>query len=392
MSNDLKPHILFLPSFYIDPDRPVLGIFFREQALALQKVGCQVSVAYVEARRIGVFRLKHIIENHGQISVENEEGIPTMRLHGWNTLTQTFVGGLIWAVLTKILVNQYIKRYGRPDIIHAHNAYWAGYAGYLVWRMVKIPYVLTEHSSKFLLQDFRGQPKWFCRVAYQNASRVLAVSNAERGAIARYVAEEKCDVVPNCVDTEFFTFPPVQAKSDNFVFLAIAHFSSNKGFDVLLRAFAQKFKGDKRTYLRIGGDGSIRNQLVSLCCELQIQSQVQFLGALSKQEVRIAMWSANAFISSSFHETFGVVLIEAMATGLPVIATKSGGPNDIVTNKVGMLVEVGDVSALANSMQNLRYDNHFDREIIRNEIISKYAPPVFAKKVVNVYKGILEKY
>src|SRR6266568_3318607 len=75
-----KPHVLFLPSFYNDPDKPLVGSFFKEQAQAVAKAGLKVGVAYVEPRRLRALRISALKKNHGQITSDEEDGVPTMRL------------------------------------------------------------------------------------------------------------------------------------------------------------------------------------------------------------------------------------------------------------------------------------------------------------------------
>lgn len=386
-----KPHVLFLPSFYMDPDKPVLGIFFKEQTQAVRMAGMRVGVGYVEPRSLRAFRIRALIKNHGQITTSEEDGLPTMRLHGWNPLLNTFIGGWIWSLATYYLVGRYVKRFGRPDIIHAHNAQWAGFAAYQVWRRMGIPYVITEHHSRFLTGNVTAMSKYVSRKAYRHASKVIVVSNALGKSIQPLLDGKVFCVVPNCVDTNYYYPPPSLPSMSKYTFLAVAHFSSNKGFDILLRSFAARFRNDASVFLKIGGDGAIKRDLMALCEELGISNQVQFLGALSKGGVRAAMWEANAFILSSFHETFGVVLIEAMSTGLPVIATRSGGPNDVVTKETGVLVEPGNIVDLSEAMHVVRDGRYFTRDEIRGQAISKYGYGVIADRLENMYKNVLVK-
>jgi len=382
----LKPHVLFLPSFYVDPEKPVLGIFFKEQAQAVRKAGLKVGVAYVEPRRLRALRFGTLKENHGQITSGEEDGLPTLRLRGWNPLLQTVAGGLVWALATRFLVGQYVKRFGRPEIIHAHNAHWAGFAAHQIWRYSGIPYVVTEHHSRFLMGEVNPLMRSFARKAYRYAAKVLVVSSALGNAIEPLLDKKRYCVIPNCVDTDFFSLPPSAPTKGKFVYLAVAHLASNKGIDILLRAFAARFKENAEVSLTIGGDGPIRKELRSLCDQLGISHKVQFLGALSKIGVRAAMWTADALVLSSYHETFGVVLIEAMSTGLPVIATRSGGPNDIVTSEIGILVEPGNVGQMSEAMQRILEERRFVRRALHERAITKYSHGILAGQLQRIYR------
>ena len=381
-------HVLLLPSFYSDPDKPVLGSFFKDQAQALRKAGLTVGVAYVEPRRLRAIRISRLRENHGQITSGEEDGLRTMRLHGWNPLLQYFPGGIVWSFATRLLVRRYIRTYGRPDLIHAHNAHWAGFAAYQISGELGIPYVITEHSSRLLMGVIPQLLAMIARRAYRRASEVLVVSKAAGNALEKLLCGKKLRVIPNCVNTDFFTPPNVTSSSRDFVFLTVAHLSPNKGIDILLRAFAARFRGDPGVSLRIGGDGPIKEDLIALCRRLSIAHKVQFLGALSRTEVRGEMWSANAFVLASFRETFGVVLIEALATGLPVIATRSGGPEDIVSDEVGILVKPGHVDELSQAMQQLRNNPRPTRRGLHDWTSNRYSEAVLASALQDIYAGV----
>ena len=117
---------------------------------------------------------------------------------------------------------------------------------------------------------------------------------------------------------------------------------------------------------------------------------MRFLGLLDRDKVRETMWKANAFVLPSYFETFGVVLIEAMATGLPVISTKCGGPEDFITSDVGYLVSPGDIEGLAKAMINL-LDNYssFDSIEISKIIRNKFSYEAVASSLSNIYNKIL---
>jgi L-malate glycosyltransferase len=136
--------------------------------------------------------------------------------------------------------------------------------------------------------------------------------------------------------------------------------------------------------------GPERERLEKIACELGIERQVNFLGRLSREQVRAVMQSSHAVVSSSHFETFGITLIEAMACGKPVIATRSGGPETIVTKENGLLVEAGNVEALAQAMLELRqcYAD-YPPEQIRAGCVARFSSPVFVNTMTKIYKDLL---
>jgi glycosyltransferase involved in cell wall biosynthesis len=194
------------------------------------------------------------------------------------------------------------------------------------------------------------------------------------------------------VDTDFFSPPTTPPDSTGFTILSIGWLVHRKRMDILLRAFAQSFVGRDHIRLEIGGSGPELAALRELASRLGIAGQVSFLGALGRDDVRYHMRRANLFVLPSSYETFGVVLIEAMATGLPVVATSSGGPKEIVNEKVGRLVLPDNVSELANAMdeeyrlREWRLQQRFD---IAREAEERYSKHVVVEMLEHFYASAL---
>src|SRR5207302_6621764 len=133
------------------------------------------------------------------------------------------------------------------------------------------------------------------------------------------------------------------------------------------------------TRLRIVGEGPIRDGLERLCAERGIAGQVDFLGLLPAAGVREELLAADALVLASEVETFGVVVIEALACGRPVVVTASGGPDHLVTAANGLLVSTGDPAALRDGLREMRgRAADYDRAAIRAEELRLYGPEAFA--------------
>jgi len=382
-------NVLVLPSFYTSAEWPVRGIFFKEQALALQRNGQCVSVVYVEPRSLRSFAFQKIRENHFQTSLSYEDGLPTLRAHDWNLLTQTTPGAYVWSWFSEKLVDQFIRRFGPPHIIHAHNSLWAGYTASKVTRTYNIPFVITEHSTGFPMNSLSTMEKYFAKKSFAKADAIICVSQGLANAVQPYCPKRNIMVVPNVIQTDFFYLPPQRSQTSPFVFLGIAHLVERKGFRTLINAFAQVLRTNSNVCLEIGGDGPEREKLHELCKTLGIERSVLFLGSLTREQVRDALWRAHAFVLPSYLETFGVVLLEAMSTGLPVIATKCGGPEYFVDSKSGIIIEPGDEQGLAEAMQTVMHSTHFSADCIRRRIVDNFSEKVFAESLMGIYENVL---
>ena len=379
-----------LPSFYSDPDKPVSGIFFRDQALAVSASGITTGVVYVEPRSLRRFAPRALITSHFQVHASVVNGMNEVRMHGWNTHVRSHPGGLVWTHLTLRLYDAYVRRFGIPDLVHAHNALYAGYAAYRINERFSVPYVVTEHSSTVLKGGLRGGRKATVIKAYGKAARVISVSSALDRAVCEYVEGDKQVVIPNLVDTDYFRPPATEPPKSPLTYLVVANLKARKRIDLLITAFGSYYARNRDIRLVIGGDGPCRRELEQLCGSLGITSQVTFLGELTREGVRDALWSAHVFVLPSAIETFGVVLIEALATGLPVLATRSGGTEDIVTDFCGMLVERDTVELLERALEDICETRHrYERAEIRRAVVATYGTRRVSEQLVRLYEEVL---
>jgi glycosyltransferase involved in cell wall biosynthesis len=384
-------HVLILPSWYPTRPCPVRGVFFRQQVLALQRAGLKVGVIYPDFRSLREFKNTALADNHFQTNISMDGGVPTYVYHGWN-IPRLRLEPFLWKRQTRKLFDLYTDKYGNPDLIHAHSILWGGVSAEEIAAGENIPYLITEHASNYAQGIIRSWQEPYIRRAISNATVATAVSKALAEQLMPYSDGKRIEVLPNMVDTDYFTHPPVSRKINPFRFLTVARLTPKKGVDLLIRAFARSFSQEQDVFLDIGGDGEQRPKLEALVKDLCIQDRVNFLGKLSLEQVRESMWRANAFALPSYVETFGVVLIEAMATGLPVIATSCGGPDEIVKPDIGWLIKPGDVEELSVALKNIyeyRFELHERESGIRAYVVNNYSDTVIVERLLGYYNQVL---
>jgi glycosyltransferase involved in cell wall biosynthesis len=385
-------HVLILPSSYPTKASSTKGIFFREQAEALHQAGVKVGVIYPEFRSLRELSGSALLDNHFQIKFNMEKGIPTYRYYGWN-IPRLRLEPIMWRRQSKRLFRHYLNRFGKPDLIHAHRILWGGVSAVSIAEEMDLPVVVTEHSSSFLSGQIQRWQEPYLRQVINKVDYMFAVSSRLAEHIKPYADGRRIGVVPNVVDTTFFVPPPVPRRKLPFRILTVALLSPIKGIDTLLKAFAQAFNRNDEVVLEIGGDGPQKKALQDLAKNLHIEHQVRFLGLLSREQVRAAMWRANIFALPSYVETFGVVLIEAMAVGLPVIATSCGGPEDFIEPGLGWLTKPGDISELADALRQayLNYDEVCrQKPKIRSYAINHFSGDVIANTLMKYYNKLLD--
>ena len=142
----------------------------------------------------------------------------------------------------------------------------------------------------------------------------------------------------------------------------------------------------------IGGDGSLREKLEGMIKELGMENQIFLLGALSREDVAQEMKNCKCFALASEHETFGVVYIEALACGKPVIGTYNGGADDIIKDYNGIIIEKKDVEKLKDALVKMKNEyKTYDKNEIREKTILSYSENVLVEKLKGVYKEIYER-
>jgi len=381
-------HVLVLPSWYPTTEAPTNGVYFREQAQMLAGDGMTVGVVYPEHQSLR--RLSPSAAGRKRFHAAwTDEAPPTLRRFSWNVWWR-LPQGLERRIEAAVdLAARYIDERGRPGLVHAHSAQWAGAAAARIRERFGIPYVLTEHFSGFHRDAVFSWQDEIVREGFEHASALAAVSSALRDQLVErgLAPRDAIDVQPNPVDPAFFTLPPAPRAASPFRIATLARLREQKRIDVLLDAFATAFRDQPETRLLVGGDGPARSGLEQQARDLGVSDRVTFLGNRSREQVRQMYWDANLFVLPSAFETFGVVLIEAMATGLPVLATARGGPGDIVTPSTGRCLPNADPDDLAAALRDMRASwLTFDPASIRTATVERFGPAPFLRRTRALYR------
>jgi glycosyltransferase involved in cell wall biosynthesis len=203
---------------------------------------------------------------------------------------------------------------------------------------------------------------------------------------------DQWNFLPNMVHRQFLEapLPAAPRRRAPFVFLSLSGLVPNKNVDGMLQAFQRVRQRDSGVLLRIGGEGPERPRLEAMARELGIAEHVSFLGKVERHSVPAVVAAADAYVLASHYETFGIALIEALAMGLPAVATRCGGPETILSERQGILVPTGDVDALAAGMLRLlEHQEDFDRARIRLECRARFSEEAVVDLLSRGYQKIL---
>jgi glycosyltransferase involved in cell wall biosynthesis len=277
---------------------------------------------------------------------------------------------------------------GGIDLIHAHAAFPAGLLAMELSGEFGAPYVVTAHSGRAL--QARVEQTALGRRAFTESLSRAAATIAVSRAVERRLTEAgtpATDLIPNLVDEDFFTPAEAPRPTPRPRVFTLARLVEGKGIAELLEATARLRKSGVALELRIGGDGPLRSECQDRARSLGVADHVAFLGTLTREAVRDELRECSCFALASESESFGVVCVEALACGRPVVATRSGGPEDIVTDENGILVPTGDVDSLASGLRTV-LARDYDPEAIRRDAVQRFGSETIASALETVYRRV----
>jgi GalNAc-alpha-(1->4)-GalNAc-alpha-(1->3)-diNAcBac-PP-undecaprenol alpha-1,4-N-acetyl-D-galactosaminyltransferase len=239
-----------------------------------------------------------------------------------------------------------------------------------------VPVIVAEHNDP-RRHSIGAAATALRRVLYPRACRVVVLTPGIASWAKGVVGLASVRVIPNPLDTQFTKEHATAKKTQNPTIVAMGRLVPQKGFDLLLKAFAHCLPEHSGWRLHIYGEGTEREKLLTIADSLGISSKVDF-NPPTKEPERV-LRESHLFVLSSRYEGFPMALLEAMACSLPVISFDcQSGPSEMISNGVnGILVPPGDVSALASAMNRLMGDEQTRRSLSSRaaEVAERYGFP-----------------
>ncbi|MCB1883662.1 MAG: glycosyltransferase family 4 protein [Geminicoccaceae bacterium] len=292
---------------------------------------------------------------------------------------------------------------GRYDVVNTWFAVPSGPTGVWASRRFKAPHVLTMAGG-----DIYDPSKWYTpdknpvlaqvvRRVLRQADVLAAVStDLAKRAEEMYGLEKEVEVVslgmnpPDLADP--LPRPDLGLKADAVYLISVGRLVRRKNLSVLLRALASV--GNSAVELLVVGDGPEREPLEALARTLGLSGRVHFKGYVEEDDKHRLLQAADVFVLPSLHEAFGLVYLEGMHAGLPVVATKPGGQEDyLIDGETGYLVANDDVLALATAIRQLTGDRDLRRRMgaRAKEVAQRFTVASAAARYEAIFAGLAEK-
>jgi glycosyltransferase involved in cell wall biosynthesis len=370
--------VLVTPDWYPWPDAPLHGIFCQEQAQAIK--GC------VDARVLA-WRPESQLHAPFRLTVTEEGGLLTYRLRHANTVIPK--SGFASKLAGLIKLRSILWREGwRPDVIHAHE-YSAGPVAATLGLLTGAPVIYSEHYSGFALGTLDERERRRARRAFGRGRLVCPVSVDLAEHVAAIAPGVAIKPIPNVVDTDLFVPPERWRPGPSLRLVSVGSLVPIKGHRHLIAAVAALRRQGAQLTLEVIGDGPLRDDLERASAELGVDDVVTFAGRLDKAAVAEALRRADVFVLPSLWENLPCALLEAMAVGLPAVASRVGGVAEVVGPGEAILVERDSTDDLARGLSAMIESvAAFDRAALRRKAVASFSHEVVARQWAEVYASV----
>ncbi|MGI6464767.1 MAG: glycosyltransferase [Methanobacterium sp.] len=295
-------------------------------------------------------------------------------------------------VLTFLFFNviHSILKLRKMDVVHVQWPIPNGLGAIFLKKIYGIPYINTIHGEEVHLSK-RYHLLFALRWLVNNSSKTITNSTATRKfCLEAGLDGDKIEVIPFGVDTDFFRPLDVYKDENIFQILSVGYLIERKGFEYLIRAMPLVLEKYENARLKIVGTGPLESKLKELVYELDLGDEVEIVKNVSDEELLMIYNSSDLFVLPSIvdsqgnTEGLGVVLLEAMACGLPVIGSDVGGIPDIIEDeKTGVLVKEKDYEELSKVILNLIFEDNLRNYLVDNSL--KIVKTNFSWKMISNY-------
>ena len=379
-------NIVILPSWFRLKSNRTNGSFFMEQAVAVAKQGHHVTLidaqiiptrTYLRSERdMGI---KHYTENGVELYEYKTGGFFTGHSAA---LTVRLYQRKAEKILKKILKDRQV------DVLHAHSFFPAGIAAVELGKKYHIPVVLTEHCTGLILGWLGKDTYPYVKPTFDAADATVCVTEYFSDYIyEQYKLEKKPIMIGNVLNPMFqYTEAP---DNEVFTFTAVSFLLPKKRVCHILSAVEELKREGIKLKVNLVGDGPLRPELEQQARDLKVTDCVEFHGNQSRERVYELLQQSDALLHASVTETFGVVYIEAMAAGRPVVSAENGGSLELIDESNGFLAAPDDPHALAAAMkQMIGEKDRFDHKAISDAAIGAFSEESIGKAYASLYESV----
>lgn len=390
--------VLIISSLYPKSYDPVLGCFVRREVAAIRRMGVDV-VGVISPIPLSprILRRNPRWRSYGleKTEVEDRGGLRVLQPR-----VPILPGGFAFPLYGRLHAPAIRKAAAGlisespVDLIHAHAAHPDGTVALGLAQATKVPVVLTIHGQDLLRSFRRGRAaRRVIRRSIARSARVILVSSRLRRVAQEEGLEGRFEIIPHGISPESLPdsnlhgkLRALRSKAGRIV-LSVGALSGLKGQEWVLRALGP---GDEYW---IVGDGPEKSRLKALSRSLGIEGRVRFFGAVDPSKVSTFMSAADVFALPSIGEAFGIVFLEAMRAGIPVVACRGEGESALLRHEeTALLVQPSSAEAVSEALRRLDEDPELAGRLVSragNLVKRNFSMDLQCRKIVGVYEDVL---
>jgi len=376
-------HLLYIPKWYPNWDDPQLGIFIQKHAEAVAQQH-RVTVLYIyghtHIEKPDITYEEEQIDNLKTIKVYFKKQPPT------NAIMRSYNLRKYYSV-AKQAIKKYTQLIKGIDWVHFHvmgrNLLLHNY----LRKITDYKIAITEHQTAMANANVQFE---FWRTGIyksyaQKAAFITTVSVGLQQAMQKRGLVGNYKIVPNVVKNPL---KKINRNDGQIRFLNVSDmFDAKKNVSGIINAFAELHRNYPNTELSLIGDGPDFEHIKALANSKNLGEKIKILGRLNNPDVLAQMQQHDIYITNSNLETFSVATAEAAMAGLPVIATRCGGPETFVTPTIGLLIERQNHNDLLNAMRQMLQSRHsYDAQAMRTEMENQFGAASIAQQFSELYK------
>ncbi len=378
--------ILVIPTWYPNGEDKLMGIYHKEFTNALNKYGIEADMLFVDRQRLSkplsyLFTKKFYIDHEENYEVYVQRMLNLQPL-GFDIQIKSYC-----KILERVF-KKYLQDNPKPDVLHAQVTVPAGYAAVELGKKYDIPVVVTEHGG-LLERFFKDEPFKKYGLYVLEHSTYTTVSRYMKDIVLKYT--DVCEVLPNQVDTSLFANDTKRRIKGTFNLITVCALREGKRLDIAFKAIKKLVDKGLDIHYDIVGDGFYEENFKNACHATGLDDHVTFHGRMDKPAIAELMKREHALLISSEIESFAIPGIEALASGLPVIATDCKGPRDFVDETTGIIAKVNDPDDLASAIETLiaNYDKYDKKHL--EEVASRFSEKSVVEKAKKIYEKASKK-
>ncbi len=362
-----KNKVLHLAKWYPNKEEPLLGIFIQKHIQSVQQSYDNKIISVYQTNTINsnIHRVVNHLKNTEEVVFYHKKGL----------LNKIKVLFRVW---------KETKRF-KPHLIHAHVMGWTSSLAYFFSRTNQVPFLISEHWSGYRTKEYAQlnfASKILRKISAKQAEQICVVSNFLKQDMLKCGVTANYTTVGNVADG--IALDIEKNKTFSFVFAGDL-IQETKNVKGILEAFAELIKRNKNIHLDIIGDGKDLKYFKELSYQLKLNNHVSFHGNQSNDYVFKTLSQSHVLIVNSNFETFSIICAEALLCGIPVIATKCGGPESFLNDKSGILIDIDNKKQLTTAMESIinNYDQYEPKKL--KSIAHQFSIETIGEKINQQY-------